>query len=118
MNISNASSSDGSWSCSESGDSTDNSSDYLEKLKTCDLEPLISGGDTADKDVIGLSSTVIKTPKGTKCGKCKFMLTNAESLCCCEKTKVSDETLGGSFLLNEISQMRAYLERCILSRLI
>ena len=64
MNISNAWSSDNSSSCSELNNSTDNSYNYLEKLKPYDFESKIGGDDTTDGQWFNHWS--IGNSKGTK----------------------------------------------------
>ena len=68
-----------------SDNSTDNSFNYLEKLKPYDFGPTISGDDTTDEEVSGLTNEVLETPKERKrnlhwchCGKYKVIFINEE----------------------------------------
>ena len=101
MSDSSLSSSDTSLSSSESLDSF---SDF-DELKPYDFEPTVSDNENTDGEV---SSSNLQTKEAEKeqkgnlhwcfLGKSKAMSTNADSLCCREKNKVSDVSFNGNFL--------------------
>ena len=85
-------------------DSLDSFSNFI-KLKPYDFETTGSDNENTDREI---SSSAMQTNEAEKerngnldrclCGKCKTMSTNAESLCCRQKNKLSDEILNGNFL--------------------
>ena len=101
MSGSSLSSSEISFSASESIDSFSN----FDKLKTYDFESTVSDNENTDGEVC---SSTMETKEAEKeqqrnldwClrQKCKAKSTNAESLCCREKNEVSDEILNSYFL--------------------
>ena len=103
MSDSSLSSSDTSLSSSESLDCFSN----LDKLKPYDFEPTVSDNENIEmeKSVLQICKQRTLKKKEQKgnlhwclLGKYKAMSTNADSLCCREKNKVSDVSFNGNFL--------------------